>query len=45
MRDLIIVTVLCLFVAILIDHFWLNGHYLSEIRYNTGISIGAAKRQ
>ena len=45
MRDLIIVTMLCLFAALLIDHFWLNGRYLGELRHSTGISIGAAKRQ
>jgi hypothetical protein len=44
MRDLVIVTVLCLAAAILIDHFWFDGRYIGEIGHDVGLSIGAAKR-
>ena len=45
MRDLIIVTVLCLAIAILIDHFWFDGRYIGEVRHEVGLSISAAKRR
>jgi hypothetical protein len=41
MRDFIIVTLLCLVIAILIDHFWFEDRHMGEI----GLSISAAKRR
>lgn len=45
MRDVIIVTVLCLVAAIVADHIWLNGKYFSKAKQELGLDISAARRQ
>jgi hypothetical protein len=45
MRDLFIVTLLCLTAAIVADQVWLGGKYSNAIKREIGLDVGSARRQ